>query len=293
MSVTNVEKDTETLTMTVTAELDATVERAWLLWADPRQFEQWWGPPGYPVTVVDHDLRTGGRITFSMAGDEGERHDSTWEVIAADPPHRLELRDADVDDDGRPNDGNAMTAMIITFDERDGGRAAMAIRTHFDSQAGMEQVLAMGIEEGMRMVFSQIDSGPRRHAGMKGSRRVTEPPMATIDANGVALGIESFGDHGAPLVLLAGGTTMLSWPDSLCERLAAGGRHVVRYDLRDSGESTMVDPEAPGTRCATSPPTPRPLPRRSVAVPHTSEGSASAGWSRRWRCSTIRPRSRR
>src|SRR6187399_168669 len=69
--------------------------------------------------------------------------------------------------------------------------------------------------------------------------------MTTVDANGVALGIESFGDDDAPLVLLAGGTTMLSWPDALCEALARGGRHVVRYDLRDSGASTTVDPEAP------------------------------------------------
>jgi pimeloyl-ACP methyl ester carboxylesterase len=69
--------------------------------------------------------------------------------------------------------------------------------------------------------------------------------MTTVNANGVALGVESFGAEDAPLVLLAGGTTMLSWPDSLCERLAAGGRRVVRYDLRDSGESTTADPEAP------------------------------------------------
>jgi pimeloyl-ACP methyl ester carboxylesterase len=69
--------------------------------------------------------------------------------------------------------------------------------------------------------------------------------MTTVDANGVALGIESFGDDDAPLVLLAGGTTMLSWPDALCEHLAAGGCRVVRYDLRDSGESTTADPEAP------------------------------------------------
>ena len=158
MTITNVEKDIEALTMTVTADLDATVERAWQLWADPRQFERWWGPPGYPATVVDYDLRAGGRITFFMTGDEGERHDSTWEVLAADPPHRLELRDADVADDGRPNDGNAMTAMIITFDERDDGGAVMAIRTHFDSQAGMEQVLATGVEEGMVAIFSQIDA---------------------------------------------------------------------------------------------------------------------------------------
>ncbi|MFB7946097.1 alpha/beta fold hydrolase [Kitasatospora phosalacinea] len=70
--------------------------------------------------------------------------------------------------------------------------------------------------------------------------------MTRIDVNGTTLGIESFGDERAPLVLLAGGTTMLSWPDGLCERLAAGGRRVVRYDLRDSGESETGDPQAPG-----------------------------------------------
>jgi pimeloyl-ACP methyl ester carboxylesterase len=62
---------------------------------------------------------------------------------------------------------------------------------------------------------------------------------------GVTLGVEHFGDAAAPLVLLAGGTTMLSWPDALCTALARGGRHVVRYDLRDSGTSTTVDPGAP------------------------------------------------
>jgi pimeloyl-ACP methyl ester carboxylesterase len=38
---------------------------------------------------------------------------------------------------------------------------------------------------------------------------------------------------------------MLSWPDALCEALARGGRHVVRYDLRDSGASTTIGPKAP------------------------------------------------
>ncbi|WP_275290908.1 alpha/beta hydrolase [Amycolatopsis sp. La24] len=63
--------------------------------------------------------------------------------------------------------------------------------------------------------------------------------------NGVTLGAEHFGDPAAPLVLLAGGTTMLSWPDAVCEALARGGRHVVRYDLRDAGTSTTIDPNAP------------------------------------------------
>ena len=72
-----------------------------------------------------------------------------------------------MDDDGRPNDGNAMTAMVITIDERVGGGAVMAIRTHFDSQAGMQEEL-MGFEEGMGTAFSRNRSGPRRHAGVIG-----------------------------------------------------------------------------------------------------------------------------
>jgi pimeloyl-ACP methyl ester carboxylesterase len=52
-------------------------------------------------------------------------------------------------------------------------------------------------------------------------------------------------------VLLAGGPTMLSWPDSVCERLAAGGQRVVRYDLRDCGASTR---RCRDTICAISPP---------------------------------------
>jgi len=69
--------------------------------------------------------------------------------------------------------------------------------------------------------------------------------MTTVEANGVTLGVEHVGDAAAPLVLLAGAPTMLSWPDGLCAALARGGRHVARYDLRDSGASTTVDPTAP------------------------------------------------
>ena len=50
--------------------------------------------------------------------------------------------------------------------------------------------------------------------------------MATADANDVALGVEFFDDDDAPLVLLAGGVTMLSWPDVLrapSGRRAPGG----------------------------------------------------------------------
>jgi hypothetical protein len=69
--------------------------------------------------------------------------------------------------------------------------------------------------------------------------------MTTVEANGVALGAELLGEATAPLVLLVSGATILSWPDALCAALARLGRCAVRYDLRDCGASTTVDPEAP------------------------------------------------
>jgi hypothetical protein len=48
--------------------------------------------------------------------------------------------------------------------------------------------------------------------------------MTTVEANGVRLGIERFGAAATPLVVLAGGTTMPSWPDALDSPLPADVR---------------------------------------------------------------------
>ena len=84
MTVTNVERDTEAKTMTITAEFDAPVDRVWQLWEDPRQLERWWGPPTYPATFVDHDLSTGGGATYYMTGPEGDQPHGWWRVLAVD-----------------------------------------------------------------------------------------------------------------------------------------------------------------------------------------------------------------
>ena len=117
--------------------------------------------------------------------------------------------------------------------------------------------------------------------------------MTTVDANGVTLGVEHVGDAAAPLVLLAGGTTMLSWPDGLCAALARGGRHVVRYDLRDSGASTTVDPTAPAYTLRDLAADAAALARELDDRPAHLAGSASAGWSPRSPPSTTLTRSRR
>ena len=157
MTVASIRKDSETLTMTIATELDAPVERAGQLWADPRQLERWWGPPTYPATVVDHDLSPGGRVTYFMTGPTGDQHHGWWEVLAAEPPHRLQLRDGFADHSGTPDESLPVSTSVITLSERDGQRTFMAIETRFPSREAMEQMVAMGMEEGMTAAMGQID----------------------------------------------------------------------------------------------------------------------------------------
>jgi pimeloyl-ACP methyl ester carboxylesterase len=60
-----------------------------------------------------------------------------------------------------------------------------------------------------------------------------------VQANGVELCTEPFGDRADPpiLLIMGIGASMLWWEDGFCRMLAAGGRFVIRYDHRDTGRS--------------------------------------------------------
>jgi pimeloyl-ACP methyl ester carboxylesterase len=68
-----------------------------------------------------------------------------------------------------------------------------------------------------------------------------------IEANGVALCTESFGDPADPPTLLITGIggSMLWWEEGFCRRLADGRRFVIRYDHRDTGRSVTYQPGHP------------------------------------------------
>jgi pimeloyl-ACP methyl ester carboxylesterase len=68
-----------------------------------------------------------------------------------------------------------------------------------------------------------------------------------IEANGVELCTEPFGDPGHPPILLVMGigASMVWWEEGFCRMLADGGRFVIRYDHRDTGRSVTYEPGRP------------------------------------------------
>jgi len=157
VTVTQIDKDLEQLTLTVTCELDAPPERAWQLWADPRLLERWWGPPTYPATFVDHDLSPGSTVTYLMTGPEGDQHKGWWKVLAVDPPTSIELEDGFAHDDFTPNVDLPTTTMRVDLHAEPGDRTRMVLTSTWHSLEAMEQMLAMQMDEGLRAALGQID----------------------------------------------------------------------------------------------------------------------------------------
>ena len=158
MTVTALTKDAEALTLIITTELDASPDRVWQLWADPRQLERWWGPPTYPATFTEHDLAPGGHVAYYMTGPEGDQPHGYWEVVEADAPRSLVFRDGLATEDGTPDPQFPITGMQVRIEEIGGGRTRMSIESRFPSLAAMEQLLAMGMEVGLTQAVGQIDA---------------------------------------------------------------------------------------------------------------------------------------
>ena len=64
-----------------------------------------------------------------------------------------------------------------------------------------------------------------------------------VKANGLRLAYDEFGERSQPAILLIMGlgAQMIAWPEELCDRLAAEGFRVVRFDNRDIGLSEKID----------------------------------------------------
>ena len=156
MPVTDVTKDIDTRTITITAEFAAPVERVWALYADPRQLGKVWGPPGYPATFVEHELTVGSRSTYYMTAPDGQRFGGWWQITGVEQPHRFTFDDGFADADLEPVDSMPVSHSVFAFEAVDGGTRA-TYTSVYDTAEGLQQVLEMGVEEGATSAINQID----------------------------------------------------------------------------------------------------------------------------------------
>jgi uncharacterized protein YndB with AHSA1/START domain len=156
MTVVSSTKDPKALSFTIVSDLAAPPARVWEIWSDPRQLERWWGPPTWPATFGEHKLVEGGSTSYYMTGPDGSKARGWWVVTAVDEPRSIEFDDGFSDDAGQPNPD--MPTIKIRVDLAATGQGTrMTITSSFATAEQMDQLVTMGMVEGMTEALGQID----------------------------------------------------------------------------------------------------------------------------------------
>ena len=92
-----------------------------------------------------------------MTGPQGEKSHGWWLITAIDAPHRIEFDDGFAGQDGEPAGSIAPTHTVVTL-EPAGTGTRMTTVSRFTDLDHLEQMVKMGMEDGMRMAMSQIDA---------------------------------------------------------------------------------------------------------------------------------------
>lgn len=157
MPITSVKIDRGSPTLTIVADFAVPKLRFWDAYADPRQVELLWGPPTYPAKFTRHDMFEGGRSHYAMTGPGGDVSRGYWVFTDVQVLDSFEVVDGFCTDEGVPNPDLPTTRVSFAFEDTPNGSRLTSI-AKFNSSEELEQLLAMGMEEGMRQAMGQIDS---------------------------------------------------------------------------------------------------------------------------------------
>ncbi len=156
MTVIDIQKNVDNLTLTVITRFETTPARLWQIWANPRQLERWWGPPTFPATFVEHDFREGGKATYYMTGPDGDEYHGWWNILAFEPERMLRFEDGFSTETGQPVPDLPVTITTMTLVPTNDDRTEMTSVAQFESLAAMDQLVEMGMIEGFVTSLSQV-----------------------------------------------------------------------------------------------------------------------------------------
>jgi uncharacterized protein YndB with AHSA1/START domain len=102
-------------------------------------------------------MREGGRSEYAMTGPQGGSSRGYWVFERVEPPGLIEVRDGFLCDDGTENTEMPTIHMRMTFEATPRGSRFVSVST-FTSLEALEELVAMGMLDGMRAAMGQIDA---------------------------------------------------------------------------------------------------------------------------------------
>jgi uncharacterized protein YndB with AHSA1/START domain len=134
----------------ITRVFDAPARLLFAAYSTPKHLTQWFGPPGWLLTLCEMDFRVGGRIRFAMTGLDGKQGTPFGGEYREIVPNRKIAYTGAFE----TPDAETMVVTII-FDEQ-GGQTTLTVHTLFASVAMKNAHLGMGYEQGLAAGLEQL-----------------------------------------------------------------------------------------------------------------------------------------
>lgn len=149
--------DRETGTINVKREFAAPRQHVWAAWTQSELLDQWWAPKPWKAETKAMDFSEGGMWLYAMVGPDGEKHWARNDYKTITAPESFAALDAFCDENGNVNMDFPRAKWHSVFTEQDNGTTLVTIQTKYDKPEDLEQVLAMGMQEGFTAALENLD----------------------------------------------------------------------------------------------------------------------------------------
>ncbi len=143
-----------TKTVTFSREFDADLSLVWDAYTRPELLDQWWAPKPWTSKTKVMNFEVGGRRFYAMVSPEGDEHWSLQRYTYISPKTNFKLLNAFADKDENPELPGSEWDLV--FSEQN-GKTTVVIRIYNESLARLEQMLAMGFQEGTAMNLKNLE----------------------------------------------------------------------------------------------------------------------------------------
>lgn len=148
--------ETDKNVLLVTRVFDAHLELVWRAWTEAELLDQWWAPKPWKSETKSMDFSEGGYRLYAMVGPEGEEHWGRTNYKSINEHEGFSGEDVFCDAEGVVNTAFPVAKFKNNFTALD-GKTEVRIITEYASEESLQQILDMGMKEGLTMAFEGLD----------------------------------------------------------------------------------------------------------------------------------------
>ncbi len=163
MSETTIKSEGNQLTITRTFQ--APIALVWRAFTEADLLDQWWAPKPWQSLTKRMDFREGGSRLYAMRGPEGEEHWCITNFQSIVKEIKLSGEDAFCQDESGAINFDFPVAQFENHFQANGNTTLVTIVTEYASAEHLQQVIQMGIEEGLTMAYEGLDAVLRQLQG--------------------------------------------------------------------------------------------------------------------------------